>query len=98
MSANPYETHGAGDPAAAPAAGGLALLAVGGWLLGTVRPWQKPGPPLALGLAWALSAALLLSGLVLLARCVRAVHGAPDGPGNAGADRDGDTPHRPAGL
>ncbi|MEU8778011.1 hypothetical protein [Streptomyces sp. NPDC048606] len=67
------------DAAALPAAGGLALLACGGWVLTTSRPWQKTGETLALGLEWVASGSLLLSGLVLLARCVRAVHGAdPD--------------------
>ncbi|MFD4865343.1 hypothetical protein [Streptomyces sp. NPDC058412] len=82
MNPKPYESHGAGDPngdpTAVPAALGLGLLAVGGWLLTTARPWQKPGHPLTLGLGWAASAALLVCGLVLLARCVRAVHGRPD--------------------
>ncbi|MGW7453039.1 hypothetical protein [Streptomyces sp. NPDC054787] len=79
-----YEDHGADDPTAAPAALGLTLLAIGGWLLTTARPWQKPGHPLTLGLGWTASGALLLCGLVLLGRCVRTVHGdnAPD-PGTA---------------
>ncbi|MET9599896.1 MULTISPECIES: hypothetical protein [unclassified Streptomyces] len=78
MNPKSYESHGAGDPTAGPAALGLGLLAVGGWLLTTARPWHKPGHPLTLGLGWTASAALLLCGLVLLARCVRAVHGRPD--------------------
>ncbi|MGO4459824.1 LPXTG cell wall anchor domain-containing protein [Streptomyces sp. M-16] len=86
MSRRTYEDHGTGDdPTAVPAAAGLALLAVGGWLLTTARPWQKPGHPLTLALGWTLSGALLVSGLVLLTRCVRAVHDAqdaPQGPGN----------------
>ncbi|MEW1639376.1 hypothetical protein AB0469_35640 [Streptomyces sp. NPDC093801] len=68
-----------GDATALPAALGLCLLSVGGWLLTTARPWRKPGTPLTLGLGWTVSCALLLAGLVLLARCVRAVHGAPEG-------------------
>ncbi|MEU7602241.1 hypothetical protein [Streptomyces sp. NPDC041003] len=78
MNPKPYESHGAGDPTAVPAALGLGLLAVGGWLLTTARPWQKPGHPLTLGLGWAASGVLLVCGLVLLARCVRTVHGRPD--------------------
>ncbi|MEU3723715.1 hypothetical protein [Streptomyces sp. NPDC031705] len=80
----------AGDRAAVPAALGLGLLSVGGWLLTTTRPWHKPGNPLTLGLGWTVSGALLLSGLVLLARCVRTVHGGPGaavrGPGSGGND------------
>ncbi|MGW6570951.1 hypothetical protein ACWGAN_02080 [Streptomyces sp. NPDC054945] len=78
MNPKPYASHGAGDPTAVPAALGLALLAVGGWLLTTARPWQKPGHPLTLGLGWTASGALLVCGLVLLARCVRTVHGRPE--------------------
>ncbi|MEV7445971.1 hypothetical protein ACFCYI_18285 [Streptomyces sp. NPDC056257] len=82
MNPKPYESHGTGDPTGDPtavaAALGLGLLAVGGWLLTTARPWQKPGHPLTLGLGWTASAALLVCGLVLLARCVRTVHGRPD--------------------
>ncbi|MFF4449255.1 hypothetical protein [Streptomyces sp. NPDC001502] len=86
MNPKTYASHGAGDPGAVPAALGLGLLAVGGWLLTTARPWQKPGHPLVLGLGWTASGALLVCGLVLLARCVRTVHGRPD-PGRApGAD------------
>uniref|UniRef100_A0AAU2JUD8 Uncharacterized protein n=1 Tax=Streptomyces sp. NBC_00049 TaxID=2903617 RepID=A0AAU2JUD8_9ACTN len=77
MSTEPYEDHGAGDPTAVPAALGLALLAAGGWLLSTARPWQKPGPALALGVGWAAAGALLVCGLTLLARSVRGVHGEP---------------------
>ncbi|MGI5444913.1 hypothetical protein ACQEVM_04070 [Streptomyces sp. CA-243310] len=69
--------RGTGDPTALPAAAGLALLAVGGWLLTTARPWAKPGHPVTLGLGWTASVALLVCGVVLLTRCVRAVHGAP---------------------
>lgn len=90
MSRRSYEDHGTGDPigdpTAVPGAAGLALLAVGGWLLTTARPWHKPGHTLTLALGWTVSGALLLSGLVLLTRCVRTVHGAPephDGPTNA---------------
>ncbi|MFI8344244.1 hypothetical protein ACIF8W_29830 [Streptomyces sp. NPDC085639] len=78
MNPKSYESHDAGDPTAGPAALGLGLLAVGGWLLTTARPWHKPGHPLTLGLGWTASGALLLCGLVLLARCVRTVHGRPD--------------------
>ncbi|WP_030758038.1 MULTISPECIES: hypothetical protein [unclassified Streptomyces] len=88
MNPKPYESHGAGDPTAIPAALGLALLAVGGWLLTTARPWQKPGHPLTLGLGWTASAALLVCGLVLLARCVRTVHGRPDPAPKAAPDAD----------
>ncbi|MET9320990.1 hypothetical protein ABZX75_12510 [Streptomyces sp. NPDC003038] len=94
------DDHGSGDPSALPAALGLGLLAAGGWLLTTARPWQKPGHPLTLGLGWAASGALLLCGLVLLARCVRSGHraeGAPYGPGRAEAGRDAENdPVRPA--
>lgn len=78
-----YEDPRAADPAAVPAALGLGLLSVGGWLLTTTRPWHKPGNPLTLGLGWTVSGALLLSGLVLLARCVRTVHGTPEAPEGA---------------
>ncbi|MEU9803457.1 hypothetical protein [Streptomyces sp. NPDC051000] len=83
---------GAGDPTALPAAAGLALLAVGGWLLTTARPWAKPGHPVTLGLGWAASAALLVCGLALLARCVRTVHGAPYEDGRADGHPDRGTP------
>ncbi|MCJ0874073.1 hypothetical protein [Streptomyces sp. AP-93] len=62
-------------PGTAPAAAGLGLLSLGGWLLTTTRPWQKPGSPLTLTLEWTASGTLLLCGLVLLTRCVRRVHG-----------------------
>ncbi|MFB6807329.1 hypothetical protein [Streptomyces sp. NPDC056387] len=107
--ADAYEEHGSGgptagpgvDPTAAPAATGLFLLAVGGWLLNTARPWHKPGHPVILGLGWAVAVGLLLCGTVLLARCVRAVHGAEEsasyaGPGNAETGRTGKKPTRPA--
>ncbi len=81
MSARPHAYPRGGDPTALPAASGLGLLAVGGWLLGTARPWQKPGNALSLGLGWSASAVLLLCGLVLLTRCVRAVHRAGDAAG-----------------
>ncbi|MCX5376587.1 hypothetical protein [Streptomyces sp. NBC_00091] len=86
MSRPSYEDHGSGDPAAVPAALGLGLLSVGGWLLTTTRPWQKPGNPLTLGIGWTVSGALLLSGLVLLARCVRTVHAGQDAPEAAEQD------------
>ncbi|WP_329380931.1 hypothetical protein OG625_16125 [Streptomyces sp. NBC_01351] len=75
MNPEPYEDHAPGDPTALPAALGLGLLAVGGWLLTTTRPWQKPGHALTLALTWTASGALLICGLALLARCVRSVHG-----------------------
>ncbi|MGW1515130.1 hypothetical protein [Streptomyces sp. NPDC002287] len=78
MNGTPYEDHGDGDGTALPAALGLGMLAVGGWLLTTARPWQKPGTPLTLGLGWTVSGALLVAGLGLLARCVRSVHAAPE--------------------
>ncbi|WP_314247967.1 hypothetical protein [Streptomyces sp. DSM 40907] len=86
MNPKPYASHDAGDPTAVPAALGLGLLAVGGWLLTTARPWHKPGHPLTLGLGWTASGALLVCGLVLLARCVRTVHGRPDPGADPGAD------------
>lgn len=94
MISKTYEEHGAGgtcDPTAVPAATGLFLLAVGGWLLNTARPWHKPGHPVTLGLGWAVALALLLWGLVLLTRCVRTVHGVRQAPyeGGHGEDRDG---------
>ncbi|MGW7439911.1 hypothetical protein [Streptomyces sp. NPDC054849] len=93
MNPKPYEYHGAGDPTAVTAALGLGLLAVGGWLLTTARPWQKPGHPLTLGLGWTASGALLLCGLVLLARCVHRVHGRPDpDDADAGPGTTRDTP------
>lgn len=63
------------DPTAVLTAVGLFLLAVGGWLLNTARPWHKPGHPLTLGLGWAASLTMLLYGLLLLVRSVRTVHG-----------------------
>ncbi|MFI5635851.1 hypothetical protein ACIA8H_00385 [Streptomyces goshikiensis] len=94
MITEPYEDQGTGDPTAVPAAAGLALLAIGGWLLTTARPWNGPGHPVTLGVGWAASAALLLGGLALLTRCVRTVHGAPheDTPAPA---RDAPPPARP---
>ncbi|MFJ7587099.1 hypothetical protein ACIQZO_06820 [Streptomyces sp. NPDC097617] len=86
-----YEYEGAGDPTAVPAALGLGLLAVGGWLLTTTRPWDKPGHPLTLALGWTVSGALLVCGLLLLARCVRAVHGHPDPPLDPRPDAATDT-------
>ncbi|MFK0232082.1 hypothetical protein [Streptomyces vinaceus] len=93
-----YEQQdGAADPTAAPAATGLFLLAVGGWLLNTTRPWHKPGHPVILGLGWAVAFALLLWGAVLVARCVRTVHGGTSGPAeNDEAGRTGENPARPA--
>ncbi|MCY0938793.1 hypothetical protein [Streptomyces sp. H34-S4] len=68
------------DPTAIPAAAGLGLLSLGGWLLTTTRPWQKPGSPLTLALDWTASGTLMLCGLVLLARCIRAVHRTAEAP------------------
>ncbi len=87
MNLKPYENHGPGDPTATRAALGLGLLAVGGWLLTTARPWDRPGHPLALALGWTVSGAMLVCGLVLLARCVRTVH--------EEADRSGENPPGP---
>ncbi|WP_030162009.1 hypothetical protein [Streptomyces sp. NRRL S-244] len=85
------------DPTPVPAAAGLFLLAVGGWLLNTTRPWHKPGHPVILGLGWAVAFALLLWGAVLVARCVRTVHGAePGAPEDDEAGRTGANPARPA--
>ncbi|MFD3679850.1 hypothetical protein [Streptomyces sp. NPDC058613] len=109
MSARPHEYPRGGDPTAVPAALGLGFLAVGGWLLATARPWQKPGSALSLGLGWSASAVFLLCGLVLLTRCVRAVHragdaaggpqesphGGPYGPRYGETGRTGETPPRP---
>ncbi|MGW3326025.1 hypothetical protein [Streptomyces virginiae] len=92
MNPKPYESHGAGDPTAVPAALGLGLLAVGGWLLTTARPWHKPGHPLTLSLGWTASGALLVCGLFLLARCVRTVHGRPEPGAALDATRDTDVP------
>lgn len=75
MSTLPYEDHDPGGRTAVPAALGLFLLAAGGWLLTTARPWHKPGGPLVLALDWTGSAVLLVSGLTLLVRGIRAVHG-----------------------
>ncbi|MFF1409779.1 hypothetical protein ACFVX6_08275 [Streptomyces sp. NPDC058289] len=69
------EAPGAG---AVPAAAGLGLLSLGGWLLTTTRPWQKPGSPLTLTLDWTASGTLMVCGLVLLTRCIRLVHGTPE--------------------
>ncbi|MFE2288067.1 hypothetical protein ACFXDJ_28360 [Streptomyces sp. NPDC059443] len=86
--------HGAGahptpDPTAVPAAAGLGLLSLGGWLLNTARPWQKPNSSITLALDWTASATLLLCGLVLLARCIRTVHRSDA----ASYERGLDTPH-----
>ncbi|MFD7836222.1 hypothetical protein [Streptomyces sp. NPDC059761] len=93
-----YEEHdGTADPTPVPAATGLFLLAVGGWLLNTTRPWHKPGHPVILGLGWAVAFALLLWGAVLVARCVRTVHGGePGAPEDDEAGRTGANPARPA--
>ncbi|MBP0935681.1 hypothetical protein J0X20_19080 [Streptomyces sp. KCTC 0041BP] len=92
MITEPYEDQGTGDPTAVPAAAGLALLAIGGWLLTTARPWNGPGHPVTLGVGWAASAALLLGGLALLTRCVRTVHEAPQ---EHTPHQDAPTPPRP---
>lgn len=77
-----------GARSATPAAAGLGLLSLGGWLLTTTRPWQKPGSPLTLTLDWTASGALMICGLVLLTRCVRLIHGTP---GNSYETRHGAT-------
>lgn len=73
------ETHNPTAPAidatAIAAAVGLGLLALGGWLLTTTRPWTRPDGPAVLALYWGSSLAVLLSGFVLLRRGVHAVHG-----------------------
>ncbi|MET9463421.1 hypothetical protein ABZY44_01120 [Streptomyces sp. NPDC006544] len=74
LAAQAAQTAQTADPTSLPAAAGLGLLSLGGWLLTTSRPWQKPGSPLTLTLDWTASATLLLCGLLLLARCVRTVH------------------------
>ncbi|WP_327305164.1 hypothetical protein OG730_17840 [Streptomyces sp. NBC_01298] len=78
MTTSPSGEAPCSGPGTAPAAAGLGMLSLGGWLLTTTRPWQKPGSPLALSLEWTASGTLMLCGLVLLARCVRQVHGAPE--------------------
>ncbi|MFD9356777.1 hypothetical protein [Streptomyces sp. NPDC060031] len=82
MITEPYEDQGGSgaDPTALPAAAGLGLLAMGGWLLTTARPWHKPNHPVTLGLGWTASAALLICGLVLLSRCIRSVHRSGEAP------------------
>ncbi|MEJ8642983.1 hypothetical protein WKI68_19520 [Streptomyces sp. MS1.HAVA.3] len=50
-----------------------------------------------LGLGWTASGALLLCGLVLLARCVRTVHGRSDRDGDPDAGAEAG-PHRDAGA
>lgn len=92
MSTTPYEHHGAGGSPAVRSALGLCLLAVGGWLLTTARPWQKPGHPLTLTLTWTASGTLLLCGLLLLAHSARTVHGHD---ADADADGAGEAPARP---
>ncbi|MFJ9645045.1 hypothetical protein ACWEPM_12240 [Streptomyces sp. NPDC004244] len=120
----PYEDHGGSadgrpggpgddgltDATALPSTAGLFLLAVGGLLLTTTRPWDKPGHPALLALVWAAALAMLAHGAALTARCVRAVHAAdapppepptpPQTPSTApyedGAGRSGENPARPA--
>ncbi|MFI1149229.1 hypothetical protein [Streptomyces sp. NPDC020817] len=101
MMTDAYEEQGdPADPTPVPAATGLFLLAVGGWLLNTTRPWHKPGHPVILGLGWAVAFTLLLWGVVLVARCVRTVHAPRQRPaygnGSDEAGRTGGTPARPA--
>lgn len=79
MTPSPSDEAPGGGPTAAPAAAGLGLLSLGGWLLTTTRPWRKPGSPLTLTLDWTTSGTLMLCGLVLLTRCIRRVHG-PEEP------------------
>ncbi|MEU6866111.1 hypothetical protein ABZ924_23115 [Streptomyces sp. NPDC046876] len=104
MDTGPYEDHGSaapgGDPTAAPAAAGLFLLAAGGLLLNTTRPWHKPGHPALLGLTWTVALAMLLWGATLLTRSIRATHGPTAPPQDPAAldepPRPGDFPTRPA--
>ncbi|MCX5405328.1 hypothetical protein OHA37_15710 [Streptomyces sp. NBC_00335] len=74
MTPGPSDEAPGPDPTAAPAAAGLGLLSLGGWLLTTTRPWQKPGSPLTLTLDWTASGTLMLCGLLLLIHCIRRVH------------------------
>ncbi|MDJ0381462.1 hypothetical protein [Streptomyces sp. G-G2] len=67
------------DATAVAAAVGLGLLALGGWLLTTTRPWNRPDGPAVLALYWGSALSVLLCGLVLLRRGVHAVHGADPG-------------------
>ncbi|WP_371617364.1 hypothetical protein [Streptomyces sp. NBC_00454] len=81
--------HPTADPTAVPAAAGFSLLSLGGWLLNTARPWQKPNSSMTLALDWTASGTLLICGLVLLARCIRTVHRSDE----ASYQRGLDTPH-----
>ncbi|MER5733021.1 hypothetical protein ABT084_32595 [Streptomyces sp. NPDC002138] len=63
------------DATAVAAAVGLGLLALGGWLLTTTRPWTRPDGPAVLALYWGSSLGVLLCGLLLVRRGVHAVHG-----------------------
>ncbi|MFI5986598.1 hypothetical protein ACIBEA_37785 [Streptomyces sp. NPDC051555] len=72
-----YDRASVPDATALAAAAGLGLLALGGWLLTTTRPWTRPDGPAVLALYWGSSLAVLLCGLLLIRRGVHAVHG-PD--------------------
>ncbi|MFB6517938.1 hypothetical protein [Streptomyces sp. NPDC056401] len=78
MTTSPSDEAPGAGAGAVPAAAGLGLLSLGGWLLTTTRPWQKPGSPLTLTLDWTASGTLMVCGLVLLTRCIRLVHGTPE--------------------
>ncbi|WP_330298001.1 hypothetical protein [Streptomyces sp. NBC_00503] len=91
--------HPTADPTAVPAAAGLCLLSLGGWLLNTARPWQKPNSSITLALDWTASGTLLICGLMLLARCIRTVHRSDEASYQRGLDtpqdqtgRTGDNP------
>ncbi|MFJ3925569.1 hypothetical protein [Streptomyces sp. NPDC090022] len=60
------------------AALGLGLFALGGWLINTTRPWNRPFDLTLLLTGWGLSLAALAAGVVLTLACVRAVHRTPD--------------------
>ncbi|CAM5540761.1 hypothetical protein SAVIM338S_04293 [Streptomyces avidinii] len=83
------------DRTALPAAAGLGLLSLGGWLLTTSRPWQKPGSTLTLTLDWTASGTLLICGLMLLTRCVRTVHRPPAAPYESPYAAPREAPHEP---
>ncbi|WP_405490015.1 hypothetical protein [Streptomyces sp. NBC_00096] len=88
-------TRPPGEPTAVPAAAGLGLLSLGGWLLTTARPWQKPNSPLTLALDWTASGALMICGLVLLTRCIRTVHRSHEAPYETPYEASRDTPLTP---
>ncbi|MER5485090.1 hypothetical protein ABT024_17950 [Streptomyces sp. NPDC002812] len=92
MTTSPSDEAPDAGAGAVPAAAGLGLLSLGGWLLTTTRPWQKPGSPLTLTLDWTASGTLMVCGLVLLTRCIRLVHSTPEPP--QGAPQG--APHEPS--